>query len=47
MDGVKLAFGSRAMKVEAVRQCRKNRKEWCICMGNVGTEFNTAIFACP
>ena len=28
MDGVKLAFGSRAMMVEAVRQCRKNRKEY-------------------
>ena len=28
MDGVKVAFGSRGMTVEAVRQCAKARKEW-------------------
>ena len=28
MDAVKVALGSRALKVEAVRQCAKDRKEW-------------------
>ena len=28
MDGVKVALGNRAMMVEAVRQCAKDRKEW-------------------
>ena len=28
MDGVKVALGKRGMKVEAARQCAKDRKEW-------------------
>ena len=28
MDGVKVAFGNRGMRVEAARQCAKDRKEW-------------------
>ena len=28
IDGVKVAMGSRAIMVEAERQCAKNRKEW-------------------
>ena len=28
MDGVKMALDSRAMTVEAARQCEKDRKEW-------------------
>ena len=28
MDGVKLALGKGEMKVEAVRQCAKDRTEW-------------------
>ena len=28
MDGVKLAWGSRGMALEAARQCAKDRKEW-------------------
>ena len=28
MDGMKMAFGSRGMTVEAARQCEKDRKDW-------------------
>ena len=28
MDDVKVALGNRGMKVEAARQCEKDRKEW-------------------
>ena len=28
MDGVKVALGNRGMRVEAARQCAKDRKEW-------------------
>ena len=28
MDGVEVAMGNRGMKVEAARQCAKDRKEW-------------------
>ena len=28
MDGVKVALGNRGMRVEAARQCTKDRKEW-------------------
>ena len=28
MDGMKVAFGSRGMTLEAARQCAKDRKEW-------------------
>ena len=28
MDGLKVALGNRVMKVEAARQCAKDRKEW-------------------
>ena len=28
MDGVKVALGNRGTKVEAVRQCAEDRKEW-------------------
>ena len=28
MDGVKVALGNRGVKVEAARQCAKDRKEW-------------------
>ena len=29
IDLVKMAFGRRGMMVEAVRQCTKDRKDWC------------------
>ena len=28
MDGVKVALGNKGMKVEAARQCAKDRKAW-------------------
>ena len=28
MDGVKVVFGNRGMRVEAARQCAKDEKEW-------------------
>ena len=28
MDGVMVALSNRGMKVEAARQCEKDRKEW-------------------
>ena len=28
VDGVKVAFGNRGMRVEAARECAKDRKEW-------------------
>ena len=28
MDGVKVALGNRRMKLEAARQCAKDREEW-------------------
>ena len=28
MDGVKVALGNKEMKLEAARECAKDRKEW-------------------
>ena len=31
MDGVKVAFGSRGMTVEAARMIEKSGETWCVC----------------
>ena len=45
MDGVKVAFGNRGMKVEAARQCAKDRKEWGSLVHMKMIEIHSAIFA--
>ena len=43
MDGVKVALDNRGMKVEAARQCAKDRKEWRALVH----EFHAAILLGP
>ena len=45
MDGVKVAWGSRGMTVEAARQYAKDRKEWRALVHMSLNEFLAAIFA--
>ena len=44
MDGVKVAFGSRDMTVDAARQCAKDGKEGRALLHTKMIKFNTALF---
>ena len=44
-DGVKMAFSSRGITVEATRQFAKRSKEWRVLVYIQMIEFNAAIFA--
>ena len=45
MDSVKMASGSRGKKVEAARQCAKDRKEWTTLVHMWMIEFHRASVA--
>ena len=45
MHGMMMNFGSRGMRVEAVRQYSKNRKEWRTLVHMLMIEFHVPIFA--